>query len=174
MGAQYHGVHVGHADTELHGDKRAHSSAVQAACHAKHTVVRKAQGLIGEIDHYIERVGHNNDDGIRCVSLDLSTNAGDDTAVFLKQVQTRHAGFTRQASRDNHQVRSGDIGIVVGARTRHAVVAYRAGFRHVQGFALGKAFYNVHQDDIAQSRFQAILGGGGPHVSGADTRYFRH
>jgi hypothetical protein len=70
--------------------------------------------------------------------------------VDAQQVVAAHARFARHAGGDDADIGACDIGVVLGAAQRGIKAFGRAGFGDVECLALGRAFGDVEQDDVAQ------------------------
>ncbi len=102
------------------------------------------------------------------VLLDVVGHAADDLGVFQEKIVAAHAGLAGQAAGDDDDVGPGVVGRVVGP-LHVAVEAFEAGrLEHVERLALGHAFDDVVQDDVAQFLFGQALRGGGADKSGSD------
>ena len=73
-----------------------------------------------------------------------------DLQVDADQVVAAHAGLARHAGGDDDHVGACDVGIVVRALVPGIEPVDRRGFRDVETFALGDAFRDVEEDDVAE------------------------
>ena len=121
-----------------------------------------------EVGHDIEGIADDDDDGIGRVLFDVVGHAADDLGVFEEEIVAAHAGLPGKAAGDDDDVGSGVIGGVIGALDV-AVEAFEAGgLEHVEGLALGHAFDDVVEDDVAQFLFGQTLRSGGADKTGPD------
>ena len=88
--------------------------------------------------------------------------------VDAEQVVAAHAGLARHAGGHDADVGAGDVGIVVGALERGVEAFDRARFGDVERLALGRAFGNVEQDDVAEFLERGEVGERAADLAGAD------
>ncbi len=150
MATQHKGVHVFDGDVEFLSQEQAEAGAVQHAGHADDLIGGQAASLLQDPDHSVQRVGNANDESVRAVRLDASADRAHDLGVNADQVVAAHARLTGNAGGDNDDIRTLQVGIVVGAAHRAVEAFDRRALRQVQRFALGQAIDDVEHDDVAQ------------------------
>ncbi len=158
--AEHHGVDVAGRDVEFFGDEPAETGAVENAGHA-HDFVLGETGLGGnEVGHDVERIAHDDDNGVGGVLLDVFSHAADDLGVLGEKVIAAHAGLTGQSAGDDNDIGTFVVGRIVRAFDE-AVEAFNTGRLHqVEGLALRHAFNDVVQNDVAEILFNQALRGG--------------
>ena len=145
MAAEYEGGDIAHRDAEFEAQEVTEAGAVEHAGHAADHVVGQAGEFAQGPDHRVERVGDADHKGVGRVFLDAFADGFHDLEVDAQQVVAAHPRFARHTGGDDADVGPGDIGIGLGALERGVEAFGGAGFRDVEGFALGHAFGNVEQ-----------------------------
>jgi hypothetical protein len=133
---------------------------------------REAGDFLHQADHRIERVGDDDDEGIRRVLLDALADRIDDLGIDADQVVAGHAGLARHAGGDDDDVRALDVLVVRRAAVPGVEALDRAELGDVERLALGGAFGggNVEQDDVAQFLLAGEQRERAANLSGADQR----
>ena len=155
-------------DPELPGDERPETRRIEHASHADDALAREAAGLHGHVAHRVERVGHDDQDGVGRDCAGLADDRSDDARVLGQQVVTAHTRLTGQAGGHDDDVGAGRVGIVVGTRDRPVMAQDRRRFRQVKRLALWQTLDDVDQDDVRQASLGDALGSGRADVAGAD------
>ena len=93
MAAQEQGLDVLDGAADFHGDEGAVAGDVEAARLADDAAGGEAGGFPGGVDHRVERVGDDDDHGVRGEFLDILGDAFDDLDVGGDQVVPAHAGL---------------------------------------------------------------------------------
>ena len=114
MTADNEGVYIVSITTELLAQIVFEAAGVKSTTHTDHAVTRQAHSLQGQISHRIHRVRYNDDDSLGGVLKDLRSYALNDAGIHANQFLTRHTRLTGQTGRDNHYIRTGGSGIVIG------------------------------------------------------------
>ena len=83
--------------------------------------------------------------------------AGDYVHVRKQQVVAAHARPARHAGGDDHYVRAGRIGVVVGADYGGVRAEDGPGLEHVEGFALGQPLDYVDQHHVGVALVEYAL-----------------
>src|SRR5215813_5612257 len=172
VAAQHEGGDVVDRDVELLGEEQAEARAIEHARHADDALGRKAGDLLHQSDHGIERIGDDDDEGVRRVLPDALADGVDDPGIDADQVVAAHAWLARHARRDDDDVGTLDV-LVVGGAAVLGVEAYDgAELGDVEGLALGDALGvgNVEQDDVAQFLLAGQQRERTANLSGADQR----
>src|SRR5439155_8761627 len=137
-------------DFELLGEKIAKASAVENARHADDAIVRQARGFAHQGDHRIERIGDDNDEGLRAMLLDGSADSGDDLAVDAQQIVTTHARLARNAGSADDNIRSCERGVVVRSNKLRIEAFDRRALCNIETLALWNAFDDINQHDVTE------------------------
>ena len=90
---EHKGVDVFHRHLELHCNKCAEPGGVQHAGHSNNALPWKPADAIRSLDHRVQRIAHDDDDGVWRVLHDLLGHALDDVVVRAQQVVAAHAGL---------------------------------------------------------------------------------
>ena len=146
----------------------AEAGAVEHASHAADLLMRQAREFAQRPDHRIERVGDADDEGVGGVLGDAFAHRFHDLEVDAEQVVAAHARLARHAGGDDAHIGAGDVGIVVGALEDGVEALGRTGFGDVQRLALGGAFRDVEQHDIAEFLDRGEMGERAADLTGAD------
>ena len=86
MAAEHERMDVGHGDAELLRDERAHAARIEDARHADDAMLRKAAQLERRVRHRVERVRHDDENGVGRMLEHRDDDGLDDFVVALKQV----------------------------------------------------------------------------------------
>ncbi len=93
MSAEEEGVDVLDAESGFHGDECFESGDVEAAGLTQDAAGGEAGDFPGGVDHGVEGVGDDDDDGIGSVLFDVLGDVLDDFDVGFDEVVAGHAGF---------------------------------------------------------------------------------
>ena len=132
------------------------------------TVGGQARGLLQRPDHRVERVGDADDEGVRRVLLDAVADRLHHLEIDAEQIVAAHAGLARHAGGDDDDVGAGDVGVVVGALQARVEAATGAGLGEIERLALGRAFGDVEQHDVAQLLQRRQMGERAADLAGPD------
>ncbi len=170
MPAQNEGGDILHRDIEFDAEEVAETGRIQHAGHAADLVCRQPREFLQRPDHRIERVGDADDERVGGMGGDAFAHRFHDLEVDPQEIIAAHAGFARDACGDDADIGPRDIGIGLRAPERGVEPFGRAGFRDIESLALGGAFGDVEQDDIAQFLERGEMGERAADLSGADQR----
>ena len=148
----------------------AEARGIEHARHAHHAGVRQAAGLPQHIDHRVQRVGDADDEGVRRVVADARAHLAHHLGVDREQVVATHAGLARHAGGDDHHVGALDGRVVLGAAERRVEAFHRAALGEVQRLALGHAFDDVEEHDVAKILERGEVGERAADIARADQR----
>ena len=95
-----------------------------------------------------------------------------DLQVDAKQIIAAHAGFARYTSGDDDHVGASNVGIIIGARNLGIEAFDGTALRQVKRLALGNAFNNVEQDDVAEAFQCCEVSKCAADITGANKRNF--
>ena len=112
--------------------------------------MRQAREFAQRPDHGIQRVGDADHEGVRRVFLQALTHGLHDLEVDAQKVVAAHPRLARPAGGEDADIGARDIGVRGGALERRVKALDRAGLGNVQRLALGGAFGDVEQDDVAE------------------------
>jgi hypothetical protein len=175
VAAEDEGGDVFDGDVELLGDEGAEAGRVEDAGHADDALAVELRLSVGGLGHRVERVRHDDEDGVRRVGGDFADDVGHDLVVGLQEVVAAHARLARDASGDDDDVGVGGVGIVVGADDVRVALLNGHGLEQVESFALGDAFDDIDEDDVGELLGGDPVGGGGSYVAGSDDGdFFAH
>ena len=87
--------------------------------------------------------------------------------VGQQKIVAAHARLAREAGRDNDDVGVRRGLVIIGAGDIDVVAFDRARLQHVEAFALGHAFDNIHQHDIGQFFVRDVHSAVGADIAGA-------
>ena len=93
-----------------------------------------------------------------------------DLGIDREQVVAAHAGLARHAGSDDHHVGARDRRIVLGAAEGRVEALHRAALGEVQRLALGHAFDDVEEHDVAKILERGEVGERAADVARADQR----
>ena len=145
--------------------------AVEHAGHAADLLRRQAREFLQGPDHRVERVGDADDEGVGRIGGDAFAHGLHDLEVDAQKVVAAHARLARHAGGDDADIRAGDIGVGSCVPLSAGVEPFGgAGFGDVERLALGGAFGDVEQDDIAQFLERGEMGKRAADLSRADQR----
>ena len=157
-------------DRELVRDEVAEARGIQHAGHAHHLPVRQAAGLPQHIDHRVQRVGDADDEGARRVIADARADLAHDLGIDREQVVAAHAGLAWHAGGDDHHVGAFDRRVVLGAAEGRIEALHRAALGEVERLALGHAFDDVEEHDVAKILERGEVGERAADIARADQR----
>ena len=104
MGTQGEGGDTGNRLAQLLGHEVGEAGGVEHPGLADHPLVGKAGGELGQRGHLVKRVGHHDDHGLRGMLGHVFGDPAHNAGVDLNEVHPAHTGFTRQSSRNHHDV----------------------------------------------------------------------
>ena len=104
--------------------------------------------------------------------FDCLGDACDDLCVDPNKVIPAHARFSGNAGCDDDNVRAGNVPIIGCARKGSVKAVNWRGLRDVQGFALGHAFHDVKEDDVAEIFQAGQVSKCAPDIAGTDKYNF--
>ena len=149
MAAQHQGVHVLDGDPELLGEKEAETRGVEHACHPDHAGLVEAGDLLHGVDHGIERIADDDDEGAGALLAQVGGDVAHDLDVDAEEVLAAHPRLARYAGGDDHHFGAGDLVVLVGADDPRVVAVGCARLHDVERLALGNALDHVVEDDVA-------------------------
>ena len=157
MATDHQGADILHRETGLHGDEGAEAAAVQGPGHTHQLPPGQPGGLVEGVDHGIQGIGGENDEGIRGMPRHLAGDLADDAEIGLQQVFPAHPRPPGHPGGDDHQVRPGDGGKLAAGGEFHVITVMGAQGQQVQHLAphLGLQRGQVDQHQVAQ----LLLGG---------------
>ncbi len=120
------------------------------AGHADDLFGLEAGELLQRPHHRVERVGDADHEGVGRMLLDAVADGFHDLEVDADEVVAAHAGLAGHARRHDDHVRAGDVRVIVGALVLGVEAVDRRGFGDVETLALGNAFRDVEQHDVAE------------------------
>jgi hypothetical protein len=170
VGPERHRLHHQRRDAELLGDEGAQAGRIEHARHPHHPFLREARDVRGEEGHLVERVRHDDDDRVRRPGDEAFDHVADDPGVLAEQVHPAHAGLAWEPRGDHDDVRTGGIGVVVGADDVRLEPDDRGRLPHVERQPLRQALHDVDQDDLGQSAFDQPHRGGLSDEPASDDR----
>ncbi len=100
--------------------------------------------------------------------LDALADRIHDLEVDAEQVVAAHARLARHAGGDDDDVGAGDLLVAVGAGKIGVEAVDRRGFGEVERLALGRAFGDVEQNDVAQLLQTGEMGQRAADLAGSD------
>ena len=175
VAAEHESGDVLDGNIQLLGDESAEARRVENAGHADHAIAREAAELVSRLRHGVERVGDDDQDAIGRVLHHLAHHVAHDLEVGVEQVVAAHAGLARNAGGDDHDVGVGGVGVIVGAEHVGVALFDGHGLQQIETLALGHAFDDVDQYDVAQFLRRQPVRRGGAHVARTHYRYlFTH
>ncbi len=150
MAAEHKAGDVFDRNAELFGEEIAEAGAIENAGHADDACRRQAGHFLHHPDHDVERVGDDDDEGVRAMLLDVLADRGDDLGVDADEIVAAHAGFARDAGRDDNDIGARQLGIIVRADDLGVKILDRRGLGDIERLALRHAFDDVEQHDVAE------------------------
>ena len=172
MTAHHIAVDIFHADTGLQGHERPHAGRIQDARLPDNALARQLADLHGQVCHRIQRVGQNDEDGLRRILEGVRGCITDDLGVDGQQVFAAHTRLARHARRDDDDIGTLGGSIIIAADHGYILADHRQGFLQVQGLALWHPFDDIHQHQVGDFTFGQPMGGGGTGHSGANNGNF--
>ncbi len=118
--------------------------------------------------HGVERVGDDDDDGVRRVLGRLRDAALDDLVVLHQQIVAAHAGLPREAGGLHDDVGVGGVFVAVGADDFDVDALDGARLSHVEALALRDALGNVDENNVGEFLVGQEHCTGRAYVAGAD------
>ena len=153
MATEDNGRDVGNGHVEFLSNKGAEARGVEDAGHADDAVFREARDHEGDLRHGVEGVGDEDQDRVGRKLDDLFGDRLDDVVVRDQEVVAGHSGLAGDACGDDDNVRVRGGGVVVGSGDGDVKAFHGSGLEQIEAFALGDAFGEIDQDDIAQFLF---------------------
>jgi hypothetical protein len=173
MAAEDEGGDVLDRDLELLGEEVAEAGGIEHACHSDNALVREPGKFAKRPDHRVQGVGDADDEAVRGVRLDALADGFHDLEVDPEQIVAAHAGLAGDPGGDDADVGALDVGIILGAGEKRVIAFDRPGLGEVERLALGNAFGDVEEDDIAHLADRREVSQGAADHAGADERDFR-
>ena len=99
-----------------------------------------------------------------------SVTAADDVGIRLQQVVAAHAGLSRQAGRDDHDVRIRRFLVRIRTDELYVKAVDRRGLREIQGLALRRALDDIDQHHVRQLFARDPMRRRRPDIAGTDDR----
>ena len=122
------------------------TGAIEGATHADHAVARQLERVERQVRHRVHRVRYHYEDSVRAVLEHLVANALHDTGVDTDQLLTGHTRLTGQTARDDHDVRTARLAVIVRHTLYHGIKAHELGGLHdIHRLALGKTLFDINQ-----------------------------
>jgi hypothetical protein len=159
-----------HRYPQLHGDERLESGRVENPCHPDDPFLRELASLDRQMRHGVQRIGHDDQDGLRRPLHHLGQNRLHDLFIRIEQILSAHPGFSRNARRNDHNIRFSCL--LVSIRSCDLCVKPFNGrcLKKIKGLPLGNPLDDIHQDNIPQLLFGSPMGSRRPHKSSANDR----
>jgi hypothetical protein len=132
-----------HRNLEFFGQKKTEAGRIQHAGHADHAVMREARRLAHHPNHNVQRIGDDDDEGVRTVGAQSLAHVADDFGVDADQIVAAHARLARHARGDDRHIGASDVGIVAGAAQRRIEAFDRRCLRQIQTLTLRHAVDNI-------------------------------
>ena len=168
MTTQDHGGHVVHRNPQFLGNERAETSGIQYPGHTHDAVFGELRHQVCHMRHGIQRIGDNNNDGVRRMHNHLFGGRLHYFVVRQQQIVAAHTRLAREPGGNDDDVGTGRGCIFVGSDDVHIETFDRTGLQQIKAFALGNAFGDVDEDDVAQFLLSRPDGTIRAHISGAD------
>ncbi len=169
MAPQGERVDVEDVGSGLFGDEVDEPGRIQVSRLSHDAGMGETRHLRRQRGHMIERIRDDDDHAVGRAGNDLLGDLLDDLGVDLEEVHAAHARLARQTGRDDDDVASCGVGVVVGADHLGAVSLYRARLVHVEGEALGESLDDVGHDDlVGEVGLGEALRGRRPVLAGSD------
>src|SRR5205807_1856999 len=132
----------------------------------------------GALDQLRESFGRNqlrDQNAIWRVLDSLADHVLHNFVVCVEQVVAAHAGFARNSSSDDDDVRIGGISVVVSADDVGVALFNWHGFEQVEAFTLRDSFDDVNEDNVREFFRGDPVGGGRADVSRTyDSHFLTH
>src|SRR6185437_14777254 len=142
--------HVLHADFQFFGNEGAEARGVEHAGHADYALALELTDLERRLRHRVERIGDHDQDAVGRVRDHFADHVLHDLVVSVEQIVAAHARLPRNAGGDDHDVRVGGIGVIVGAENVRVPLFDRHRFQEIEAFALGHAFDDVDENNVRE------------------------
>jgi hypothetical protein len=156
VAAEEEALDVFDADAEFHGEEGFVASDIEGTGLTEDAVGGEAGDLPHHVDHGVEGVADDDDDGVGGVLLDVLGDALDDAGVDADEVIAALAGLTGHTGGDDDDIGIFDIAVIEGAGELGIELFDGAAAGQVEGFALGHVEFglvfdrDIQEDDIAQ------------------------
>ena len=168
MAAKNKGGDIFDRHLEFFGKEVAETRRIQNARHTDDTRSRQAGCLLQDADHDIKRIGDTDNEGVGAVVADARANLLHDLGVDADQVVPAHPGLTGHASGHDDDIASGKRLITVRAFHDGIKAFNRARLRDIERLALGNAFSNVEECDVAKLLEAGQERQSAPDIAGTD------
>src|SRR5208283_4681393 len=150
VSAEHEGSDVLHRNLQLHGDESAEARRVENAGHPDYAIAREAAQLVSGLRHRIQRVGDDDENAIGRMLHHLAHHIAHDLVIGVDEVVAAHARLAGNAGGDDHDVRVRGVDVIVGADDERVPLFDGHGLEQVETFALGHAFNDVNEYDVAE------------------------
>ncbi len=112
--------------------------------------MRQAAELAQRPHHRIQGIGDADHERVRRVILDALADGRHDFQIDAQKIVAAHAGLARHAGGDDDDVGALDVGVGIRAPEDRVETLDRAGLRDIERLALGQAFDDVEEHDVAE------------------------
>ena len=170
VAAEHEGGHVLDRDVELLREEVAEARGVEHAGHADHHVDRQAGEFLQRPHHRVERVGDADDEGVGGVFADAGADLLHHLEIDLQEIVAAHARLARNAGGDDDHVGALDRLVGLRAGIAHVEAVDRRGLGDVERLAVGDAFLDVEEDDVAELLQSDEMRERATDLTGADER----
>src|SRR6202167_1976900 len=161
-----------HRDLQLFRNEGTEAGGIKDAGHADDPLAVELRELKGRLSHRIERIGDDDQDGVRRRRHHLAHHLRHDLVVGVQQVIAAHPGLAGDAGGNDHDVGVYRVRVVIGPDYVHVAPLYGQRFQQVETLALGHALYYVDQHDVSQFLGRDPVGRGRTHVPCSYDGYF--
>lgn len=141
---------------------------IENSGHTHHAIFGKARHFLHNVNHRIQRVRDDDDEGVRRVGFDALGHLLYDFGVRADQVVPGHARLPRNTGRDDDDVRAGDVLVIVRAADSGVAAFDRRRLMDVETFALRHSFHDVEQNDVSEFFLSGQEGHGAADLAGSD------
>ena len=150
------------------------SGAVEHTALSDNAIAREFCIFQREVSHCVHRIGNDNQNCFRRIFENLVDNTLDNFCVGADELFAGHAGLTRNAARDNNDLRACRRRVVIGhADNRRIEIEHVRRLHDVHRFAFGESFFNVDKDDFACKTFgREDVCNGRADIAGTNYSYF--
>ena len=155
-------------DVELVGEEKPETRAVEHARHADDHLLGQAAGLLQRPDHGVERIGDADHEGAGRVFLDAGADLLHHLEVDAEKIVAAHAGLARHAGGDDADAGAVDRVVGIGAGEMGVEAVDRRGLDEIERLALGNAFGDVEQHDVAELLEADEMGERAADLAGTD------
>ena len=148
--AKNEAAHVLHAHLQFLGNEALETAGIQNPSHADDPFAVETRQFISSLHHRIQRVGDYDENRLRRVSNHILDHIGHDLEIGVQQIVAAHAGLSRKAGRDNHDVAVGCVGVVVRAGDVDVGSFNGKSLLQIQRLALRHAFDYIDHHHVGQ------------------------